>query len=54
MAALDPTDADGDGITGDICEVHWDNGYIAEEGRTGVQNKSENCKRPKRAPFQDY
>ena len=33
---VDPTDADGDGITGDICEVHWDNGYIADY-RTGFE-----------------
>jgi hypothetical protein len=33
---VDPTDADGDGITGDISEVKWDNGYVGDY-RTGFE-----------------
>jgi len=33
---VDPTDADGDGVTGDISEVKWDNEYIGDY-RTGFE-----------------
>uniref|UniRef100_A0A6U6BCY5 SAM domain-containing protein n=2 Tax=Guillardia theta TaxID=55529 RepID=A0A6U6BCY5_GUITH len=33
---VDPTDLDGDGVTGDICEVTWDNGYMGDY-RTGFE-----------------
>jgi len=33
---VDPTDADGDGVTGDISEVTWDNGYVGDY-RTGYE-----------------
>ena len=34
---VDPEDADGDGITGDICEVQWDMTGIRADYRTGYE-----------------
>lgn len=42
---VDPTDADGDGVTGDISEVKWDNGYIGDY-RTGFEGTYRLCLDP--------
>ena len=34
---VDPEDADGDGITGDICEVQWDLTNVRADYRTGFE-----------------
>ena len=34
---VDPTDADGDGETGDICEVHWQKTGVKGDYRTGYE-----------------
>lgn len=34
---VDPTDADGDGVTGDICSVKWDFTGIEDDYRTGFE-----------------
>ena len=34
---VDPTDADGDGVTGDICEVLWDLTKQKDDYRTGFE-----------------
>lgn len=36
---VDPTDADGDGVTGDICEVMWDVTKQKEDYRTGYEGQ---------------
>lgn len=42
---VDPTDADGDGITGDISEVAWDSGYKGDY-RTGFEGTYRLCLDP--------
>jgi len=36
---VDPTDADGDGVTGDICEVLWDLTKQKDDYRTGFEGQ---------------